>query len=60
VFANGIQLGNADLTANNGTTVVLTDPRKVNDTIRIISGGTSSSVNNANGFAISMSVALST
>jgi len=59
VFANGIQLGSADLTASNGTTVVLAIPRKVDDIIRIISGGTISSLNNANNFATAMSVAMS-
>ena len=36
VFANGVQLGSGDYTASNGTTVVLTDARAVNDIIRIV------------------------
>ena len=36
MFANGVQLGSGDYTASNGTTVVLTDARAVNDIIRIV------------------------
>jgi len=59
VFANGVQLGNGDITASNGTTVVLSAPRRVNDIIRVISGGTSSGINNIRNFSIAMSVAMS-
>ena len=58
VFANGIQLGSGDLTASNGTTVILNEARKVGDVIRIIAGGTSTSVNNIRNFSIAMSVAM--
>jgi hypothetical protein len=58
VFANGINLGSGDFTASNGSTVVLSIPRNASDIIRIISGGTSSSVNNIKNFSIAMSVAM--
>lgn len=58
VFANGINLGSTDFTASNGTTVVVNLARKAGDIIRVISGGTSSSVNNIETFAIAMSIAL--
>jgi hypothetical protein len=58
VFANGIQLAGADYTASNGTTVVLSAARNVGDIIRIISGGTSTTVNNINNFSVAMSVAM--
>lgn len=58
VFANGINLGSGDFTASNGSTVVLNIPRNAGDIIRIISGGTSSSVNNIKSFSIAMSIAM--
>jgi hypothetical protein len=58
VFANGVNLGSGDITASNGTTVVLTEARKVNDIIRVISGGSSTAVNNIQSFSIAMSVAM--
>jgi hypothetical protein len=58
VFANGINLGSGDFTASNGSTVVLSIPRNASDIIRIISGGTSSSVNNIQSLAVAMSVAM--
>jgi hypothetical protein len=57
VFANGIQLANADFTASNGTTVVVTTPRVSGDIIRTVAGLTSSSINNINALAIAYSVA---
>jgi hypothetical protein len=39
VFANGIALSSADFTATNGTTVVLTEARSLNDNIVVTSGG---------------------
>ena len=39
IFANGIALGQDDFTANDGTSVVLTDSRLAGDVIRIVSGG---------------------
>jgi hypothetical protein len=59
VFANGINLDSVDFAASNGTTVVVAEPRAVNDRIKIVSGGTSSAVNNMQNFSIAMSVALS-
>lgn len=59
VFANGINLDSTDFAASNGTTVVVAEPRAVNDRIKIVSGGTSSAMNNAQNFSIAMSVALS-
>ena len=58
VFANGVNLGSGDITASNGTTVVLTEARRVNDIIRVISGGSSTAVNNIQSFSIAMSVAM--
>ena len=57
VFANGVQLANADFTASNGTTVVVTTPRVSGDIIRTVAGLTSSSINNINALAIAYSVA---
>ena len=57
VFANGIQLANADFTASNGTTVVVVTPRISGDIIRTVSGLASSSINNINALAIAYSVA---
>lgn len=59
VFANGINLGSADIVASNGTTVVVLEPRAVGDIVRVISGGTSSAMNNAQNFSIAMSIAMS-
>jgi hypothetical protein len=59
VFANGINLDNSDFAASNGTTVVVAEPRAVNDRIKIVSGGSSTSANNIQNFSIAMSVALS-
>ena len=59
VTANGIALGSGDFVASNGSTVVLNIARNTGDIIRIISGGTSSAVNNIKSFAIAMSVAMS-
>ena len=59
VFANGINLGSADIVASNGTTVVVLEPRAVGDIVRVISGGTSSTMNNAQNFSIAMSIAMS-
>ena len=58
VFANGVNLGSGDITASNGTTVITAIPRTVGDIIRIISGGSSSSINNIQSFSIAMSVAM--
>ena len=58
VFANGVNLGNGDFTASNGTTVVLNQARVAGDIIRIISGGVSSSINSIQSFSIAMSVAM--
>ena len=58
VFANGVNLGNGDFTASNGTTVVLNQARVAGDIIRIISGGSSSSINSIQSFSIAMSVAM--
>ena len=57
VFANGVQLANADFTASNGTTVVVTTPRVSGDIIRTVSGLTSSSVNNINALSLAYAVA---
>jgi hypothetical protein len=57
VFANGIQLGSGAFVASNGTTVVLNSARDTGDIIRVISGGTSSAVNNIQSFSLAMSVA---
>jgi hypothetical protein len=57
VFANGVQLPNADFTANNGTTVVLTVARVSGDIIRTIASQTSNTINNINALAIAYSVA---
>jgi hypothetical protein len=59
VFANGINLDSVDFAASNGTTVVVAEPRAVNDRIKIVSGGSSTAVNNIQNFSIAMSVALS-
>ena len=59
ITANGIALGSGDFVASNGSTVVLNIARNTGDIIRIISGGTSSAVNNIKSFAIAMSVAMS-
>ena len=60
VVANGIELGNADITATNGTTVTLATARNAGDIIRIKSGPASSASTNASlqAFSIAMSVAL--
>ena len=59
VFANGINLGSADIVASNGTTVTLLEPRTAGDIIRITSGGTASTINNIQNFSIAMSIAMS-
>ena len=59
VFANGINLDNTDFAASNGTTVVVAEPRAVNDRIKIVSGGSSTSANNIQNFSIAMSIAMS-
>jgi hypothetical protein len=38
VFTNGLQLGTADFTASNGSTVTLAYPRNAGDTVRFIAG----------------------
>jgi hypothetical protein len=61
VTANGVELGNTDIVATNGTTVTLNTPRALNDIVRIKAGITSASINNNNvtkAFSIAMSVAL--
>jgi hypothetical protein len=60
VFANGVALGNTDITASNGTTVVLTTPRAVGDIIRIIAGIASpgTNISSLQAFSVAMSVAL--
>jgi len=60
VTANGITLGNADITASNGTTVTLNTPRTAGDIIRITAGLASpgTNINNLKSFSIAMGVAL--
>ena len=60
VVANGIELGNADITATNGTTVTLATARNSGDIIRIKSGPASTDTGSASlkAFSIAMSVAL--
>ena len=57
VFANGIQLANADFTASNGTTVVVATPRVNGDIIRTVTGLATTTINNINALAIAYSVA---
>ena len=62
VFANGIQLGNSDFTALNGTTVVVNTPRVAGDIVRTISGMNAATGANPaalKAFSVAMSVALS-
>ena len=60
VFVNGIQMNNADYTATNGTTVILTEPRNSGDIVRVISALAAPSVflNSAKAFSVAMSIAL--
>jgi hypothetical protein len=58
VYANGANLGSADFTASNGTTVILAEARNTGDIIRIISGGSTAAVNNIQNFSVAMSVAM--
>ena len=60
VFANGLLLPPSDYTASNGTTVILTQPRNLNDQITIISSANAVPTVSAspNSLAIAMSVAL--
>jgi hypothetical protein len=66
VFVNGIQMNSVDYTATDGTTVVLTEPRRAGDTVRVFSSvGASSlssglvlSVTNTKNFAVAMSIAM--
>ena len=60
VVANGIELGNADITATDGTTVTLATARNSGDIIRIKSGPASTDTGSASlkAFSIAMSVAL--
>jgi hypothetical protein len=68
VFVNGIQMNSVDYTATSGTTVVLTEPRNVGDTVRIVANygaaslisGLTLNVNNLQSFAVAMSIALGT
>jgi len=60
VFINGIQMNNADYTASNGSTVVLTEARVSGDVVRILSSIISPEINvNAlQNFSVAMSIAL--
>jgi hypothetical protein len=60
VFVNGIQMNDADYTAANGSTVVLTEPRVAGDTVRILSSMISPAVNvnYLQNFSVAMSIAL--
>jgi hypothetical protein len=60
VFVNGIQMNNADYTASNGNTVVLTEPRVSGDIVRILSSMASPAINinSLQNFSIAMSIAL--
>ena len=60
VNANGVELGNSDIIASNGTTVTLTTPRAVGDIIRIVAGIASpgTNINSLKAFSVAMSVAL--
>lgn len=60
VFVNGIQMNNGDYTASDTVSVVLTEPRKVGDVVRVIFSIVSPSinVNNIKSYSVAMSVAL--
>ena len=60
VFVNGIQMNDADYTAANGSTVVLTEPRVSGDVVRILSSMISPAVNISylQNFSVAMSIAL--
>jgi hypothetical protein len=58
VFANGIALAAADYTATNGTTVVLTEARVVNDNIIVTSGGTFQGGTTSNALTVGTGLAL--
>jgi hypothetical protein len=66
VFVNGIQMNSIDYTATSGTTVVLTEPRNVGDTVRVIASfgsaslvsGLTLNVTNLRNFSTAMSVAM--
>jgi hypothetical protein len=66
VFVNGIQMNTVDFTATDGTTVVLTEPRRAGDTVRVfssvgassLSSGLTLSITNVKNFAVAMSIAM--
>ena len=60
VFVNGIQMNDADYTATNSSTVVLTEPRVAGDVVRILSSMISPAVNVSylQNFSVAMSIAL--
>jgi hypothetical protein len=62
VYVNGVLFGSSDYTAADGSTIVLSIPRALNDVIRVISGQTSttpiSSVNSLKSFSVAMSIAM--
>jgi hypothetical protein len=60
VFANGLLLPSSDYTASNGTTIILTQPRNLNDQITIIFNPNSAPTTSAspNSLAIAIGVAL--
>jgi hypothetical protein len=60
VFANGLLLPSSDYTASNGTTIILTQPRNLNDQITIIFNPNSAPTTAAspNSLAIAIGVAL--
>jgi hypothetical protein len=60
VFVNGIQMNNSDYTASDTVSVVLTEPRKVGDVVRVIFSmvAPSININNIKSYSVAMSVAL--
>jgi hypothetical protein len=57
--ANGINLGSADFTAANGTTIVLNSARNAGDVVRVFYGmfAPATNVNQQKAFSIAMSIA---
>ena len=60
VFVNGIQMNDADYTATNTSTVILSEPRVAGDVVRILSSMISPAVNVSylQNFSVAMSIAL--
>lgn len=60
VFVNGIQMNNNDYTADDGTTVVLTEPRLDGDVVRVLSSMVSPAINinSLKAYSIAISIAM--